>query len=496
MATGTGKTFLTVAQIYRLLESQFAKRILFLVDRKALAAQAVREFNAFTTPHNQKFTQEYEVYSQRFQKEDFGDDDPFDPKVLPNEYLTAPKSSHTFVYVSTIQRMARNLFGAEGCFPQSAGDADYEDDTLAPIGAEGQGQGAADKLDIPIHAFDVIIADECHRGYTAQEMSVWRDTLNHFDAVKIGLTATPAAHTTALFGAPVFRYTVEQAILDGFLVDYEPVAIKSDVRMNGVFLKEGETVERVDTDTGQKALDQLEDERQFDAASVERDITAPDSNRKIIEEVAKYAYEHEAATGHFPKILIFAVNDIPHTSHADQLVKICRAVFNQGDDFVKKITGNPNVDRPLQRIREFRNRPNPKIVVTVDMLSTGVDIPALEFIVFLRPVKSRILWVQMLGRGTRKCPEISKTKFTVFDCFDGTLIRYFKDVSNFKIEVPGKEPLTIPQIIDHIWQNIDRQYQINVLVKRLRRIETDISGDARALFAKYIPDGQIGQYAA
>src|SRR4030095_12167727 len=128
MATGTGKTFLTVAQVYRLLESKLARRILFLVDRKALAAQAVREFNAFNTPKGNKFTQEYEVYSQRFQKEDFGDDDPFDPKVLPNEYLTAPKASHTFVYISTIQRMARNLFGAEGGFAQSAGDAGGEDD--------------------------------------------------------------------------------------------------------------------------------------------------------------------------------------------------------------------------------------------------------------------------------------------------------------------------------------------------------------------------------
>src|SRR5437667_5268378 len=97
-----------------------------------------------------------------------------------------------------------------------------------------------------------------------------------------------------------------------------------EVRMNGVFLKEGETVERVDTDTGQKALDQLEDERAFEAAEIERSITAPDSNRKIIEEDAKHAYEHEAETGRFPKILICAVNDVPHTSHADQLVRIAR----------------------------------------------------------------------------------------------------------------------------------------------------------------------------
>ena len=481
MATGTGKTFLTVAQIYRLLESKLVRKVLFLVDRKALAAQAVREFNAFNTPKGNKFTQEYELYSQRFQREDFGEDSPFDPKVLPNEYLTAPKLSHTFVYVSTIQRMARNLFGAEASFPQTPNDADSDDD--------------ADKLDIPIYAFDLIIADECHRGYSAQELSLWRDTLQHFDAIRVGLTATPAFHTVSVFGEPVFRYGVEQAIREGYLVDYEAVLIKSKVRINGVFLKEGERVGKIDTETGEELFDDVEDERTFSAEDIEREITAPDSNRKIIEEVAKHAYAHEAQTGRFPKILIFAVNDIPHASHADQLVRICREVFNQGDDFVQKITGNPNVDRPLQRIREFRNRPKPKVVVTVDMLSTGVDIPALEFIVFLRPVKSRILWEQMLGRGTRRCDDINKSKFVVFDCFDGTLIRYFKNVSNFKIESPQKPVLSIPQIIEKIWQNIDRQYHSNVLVKRLRRIEKEMSGDARTMFAQWIEDGDVGKFA-
>src|SRR6266481_609831 len=244
MATGTGKTYLTVAQIYRLLESKLVRRILFLVDRKALAAQAVREFNAFNTPKGNKFTQEYELYSQRFQKDDFGDDAPFDPKVLPNQYLTAPKAAHTFVYVSTIQRMARNLFGAEASFGQIGGDADLEED--------------ADRLDIPIHAFDLIIADECHRGYSAQATSIWRNTLHHFDAVRVGLTATPAAHTVALFGEPVFRYGVEQAILDGWLVDYDAVAIHSNVRIKGVFLKEGEQIGKIDTQTGVEALDNVE----------------------------------------------------------------------------------------------------------------------------------------------------------------------------------------------------------------------------------------------
>jgi type I restriction enzyme, R subunit len=88
------------------------------------------------------------------------------------------------------------------------------------------------------------------------------------------------------------------------------------------------------------------------------------------------------------------------------------------------------------------------------------------------------------------------TSTVVFDCFDGTLIRYFKDVSNFKIESPQKPVLSIPQIIENIWQNIDRKYHSNVLVKRLRRIEKDMSGEARVQFAKWIPDGDIGKFAA
>lgn len=256
MATGTGKTYTTVAQIYRLLESKAAKRVLFLVDRRALAAQAVSAFAAFNTPKGNKFIQEYEVFSQRFRREDFDDDKPFDPKVLPGSYLTFPKPAHTFVYVSTIQRMCINLFGWESAFPQSGGDSDDESD--------------AQKLDIPIHAFDVIIADECHRGYTSSETAIWRSVLDYFDAVKIGLTATPASHTLAYFRDVIYRYTTEQAILDGFLVDYDPVRINSNVRMNGAFLKEGEQVGIVDTETGKVIYDTLEDEREFGSTDIEQ----------------------------------------------------------------------------------------------------------------------------------------------------------------------------------------------------------------------------------
>lgn len=482
MATGTGKTFTTVSLTYRLIKSQYARRILFLVDRRVLAAQAAQAFSSFITPAGNKFNQEYEVFSQRFRKEDFEEGEKFDIGVMPNEYLSKPNSAHTFVYVATIQRMAINLFGREGSFPQDSNDPDIDED--------------AGKIDIPIHAFDVIVADECHRGYTSKDTSIWRAVLNHFDAVKIGLTATPASHTVAYFGSPIFKYTVEQAVLDGFLVDYQAVKIKSNVRINGIFLKEGEKVGVINPNTGNEIIDELEDERDFDAAEVEQKITSPDSNRKIIMEIARYAGEHEEKTGRFPKILIFAVNDISHRSHADQLVSLCREIFGRGDEFVQKITGNANVDRPLEKIRRFRNRPQPSVVVTVDMLSTGVDIPALEYIVFLRPVRSRILWTQMLGRGTRKCMDKNKEFFTIFDCFDGTLIEYFKGSTDFVVEVnEGGETVTIEQIIDNIWQKIERDYNTKRLIKRLRRVADTMSAKARKDFEVYIPEGDVSRFA-
>lgn len=481
MATGTGKTFTLVNQVHRLMKSGVAKRVLFLVDRRALAAQAVRAFAAFETSPGLKFDKEYEVYSSRFQTGDLGEDEKFDPKLMPAAYLTNPNPDHAFVYVCTIQRMAMNILGREAVpnLPGASEEA-LDDD--------------ADRLDIPIHAFDVIIADECHRGYTAAEQSTWRATLEHFDAIKVGLTATPAAHTTAYFQHLVYKYDYTTAVADGYLVDYDVASVRSDVRMNGVFLREGEHVEVVDPGSGAKQLDLLEDERHFDTTELERKITSPDSNRKIIEELKKYALDHEQRLARFPKTLIFAVNDLPHTSHADQLVTLCRDAFGRGDAFVDKITGR--VDRPLQRIREFRNRPNPSIAVTVDLLSTGVDIPDLEFIVFLRPVKSRILFEQMLGRGTRKGEKFTdKSHFTVFDCFDGTLLAYFKEATNMAPEAPDAPTRKIEEIIGAIWNNRDRDYNVGCLVRRLQRIDKEMSADARDLFSARVPDGDLARYA-
>jgi type I restriction enzyme, R subunit len=478
MATGTGKTFTAAELIYRLLKSKTAKRILFLVDRRALAAQAVREFAAFEPEPAQKLDKLYEVYSQKFRKEDLADSG-FDPHVLPNEYLTNPKSNHTFVYVCTIQRMRINLFGRQGMFPWTEED-EYEDDV--------------DQLNIPIHAFDFVIADECHRGYTAGEESKWREVLNHFDAVKIGLTATPAKHTTAYFREVVYLYPIAKAVQEGYLVDWDLVRIDSDIRMRGLFLEEGEEVQYIDPSTGEKRYDTLEDQREYDTTALERKATSPDSNGLILKEYAKFAREFERENGHFPKTLIFAVNDMPHTSHCDIIVEMLTDEFSKkGSGFVQKITGT--VDRPLQKIRQFRNRPvEPGIVVTVDMLSTGVDIPTIEAIVFIRAVKSRILYEQMMGRGTRLAKDIGKTHFTVYDAVG--VVDYFKHATNFNEPLPTKPTKTYKQVIDEIKDNKNRDYNIKILTRRLQRVSKNISAEGRQQLEPFIEDGEIGRFAA
>jgi len=150
MATGTGKTFTMVNQAYRLVKDEVAKRILFLVDRRALAAQAVRSFASFEPEPGVKFDKAYEVYSQRLQRHDFDEDEKFDPKVMPKAYLNTPSREHTFVYVCTIQRMAINLFGR-----QAMVDLDHDE----------AAEDDAEPLDIPIHAFDAIRAAARHLGY-------------------------------------------------------------------------------------------------------------------------------------------------------------------------------------------------------------------------------------------------------------------------------------------------------------------------------------------
>jgi type I restriction enzyme, R subunit len=134
---------------------------------------------------------------------------------MSNDYLTAPQPKHAFDDVCAIQRMAINLFGREAVWSGEGDDIDED----------------AGELAIAIHAFDVIVAGECHRGYITAEQSLWRNTLDHFDAIKLGLTATPAAHTKAYISDIIYRYEYVRAVREGYLVDYDVVRFNSNVRL-------------------------------------------------------------------------------------------------------------------------------------------------------------------------------------------------------------------------------------------------------------------------
>ena len=133
MATGTGKTFIMVNQAYRLMKSGVAKRILFLVDRRVLAAQAARAFASFEAEPGLKFDKIYEVYNQRFFRDDLEPEDSFDASVLPPAYLQNPNIGHAFVYVCTIQRMMINLFGRPAVFAMGDEEMDEDADQIPTI---------------------------------------------------------------------------------------------------------------------------------------------------------------------------------------------------------------------------------------------------------------------------------------------------------------------------------------------------------------------------
>lgn len=374
MATGTGKTKTCIALIYRLLKAKRFRRILFLVDRSALGEQAANAYKDTRMENLQTFA------------------DTFGIKELEEQ---APDSD-TSVHIATVQGMVQRLLYAAEDVPPPAVDQ-----------------------------YDCIVVDECHRGYLLDRelsdtemtfrgyedyISKYRRVLDYFDAYKVGLTATPALHTTQIFGAPVYTYSYREAVIDGFLVDYEPpIQIKTELSTNGIAWKAGEKIKVYDARRNQIELFNTPDEIKLEIEDFNRKVITKPFNRVVCEYLAQ---ELDPASRR--KTLVFCATD----AHADLVVDLLKKAFEAqygsvDDDAVIKITGA--ADKPLQLIRRYKNERNPNVAVTVDLLTTGIDVPEICNLVFLRRVNSRILFDQMLGRATRLCDEIEKESFRVFD---------------------------------------------------------------------------------
>jgi len=374
MATGTGKTKTCIALIYRLLKTKRFRRILFLVDRSALGEQAANAFKDTRMENLNTFTEIFGI------------------KELDEQ---APDSD-TAVHLATIQGMVhRVLYPSEGNPPPA------------------------------VDQYDCIIVDECHRGYLLDRemseteqtfrtfedyVSKYRRVLDYFSAVKIGLTATPALHTSEIFGPPVFTYSYREAVIDDFLIDHDPpFKIETELSKKGIVWKKGEEVKVYKRDTSTIDLATAPDEIRIEVEQFNRKVITESFNRVVCEYLAR-----EIDPAGSRKTLIFCAND----AHADLVVDLLKKAFKKQygsveDDSVIKITGT--ADKPLELIRRYKNELNPNVAVTVDLLTTGIDVPEICNLVFLRRVNSRILFDQMLGRATRRCDEIGKETFRVFD---------------------------------------------------------------------------------
>lgn len=379
MATGTGKTRTVLGMIYRFLKTGRFNRILFLVDRTALGEQAEDVFNEVKLEDLKTLNDIYDI------------------KTLEDAVF----EDETKVHIATVQGMVKRLL--------------YNDEERQPS----------------VTDYDLIVIDEAHRGYLLDKemgedellyrdqldyQSKYRMVIEYFDAVKIALTATPALHTTQIFGKPVFKYTYREAVIEGYLVDYDaPHKIKTQFNTEGIKYNKGETLALYDPVTHEITNSEvLQDEMNFDVEKFNKQIITPSFNRTVLEEIARDIDPEDVMQG---KTLIYAVDD----EHADLIVKILKEIYtNYGidNDAIMKITGSVadgNKRKVQAAIKRFKNERFPSIAVTVDLLTTGIDVPEITTLVFMRRVKSRILFEQMLGRATRLCPKINKTHFEIYD---------------------------------------------------------------------------------
>ncbi|AKB44848.1 type I restriction endonuclease subunit R [Methanosarcina vacuolata] len=381
MATGSGKTYTAVSFINRLIKFSKAKRVLFLVDRNNLGEQTLREFDSYPIPGDGRlFTKVYNVQHLKSNS--------LDPVCK--------------VCITTIQRLYSMLKGEKELDPEleeeSAFDrwADFSGKEAGKESEEAKKERTIDyNPDIPIEYFDFIVTDECHRSI----YHLWRQVLEYFDAFIIGLTATPSNQTLGFFNKNlVMEYSHERAVADGVNVGYEVYRIKTEITEKGSKVEAGFYIDKRDKLTRKIRWEQLDDEFSYDEKKLDHSVVSKDQIRTVIRTFKEKLFtEIFPGRSEVPKTLIFAKDD----SHAEDIVEIIREEFGKGNDFCKKITYRVTGEDPKTLIKYFRNKYYPRIVVTVDMISTGTDIKPLECVLFMRDVRSSVYFEQMKGRGTR-----------------------------------------------------------------------------------------------
>ena len=361
MATGTGKTRMAVALVDLLMRANLVKRVLFLADRQELVRQATNAFKAHL------------------------------PDSSPVNLLL-DRHGQGRVYVST--------------YPTMMGLIDELQEGRRRYG---------------VGHFDLLIVDEAHRSVYQKYGAIF----DYFDSYLVGLTATPRDEvdrdTYHLFGletgVPTDAYGLEEAVADGYLVP--PTAYSVPLK----FVREGIRYDQL-SEEEKEHWDSLDWGEQTEDGDTPDAVEASDINKKLfnedtVDKMLRHLMEHGLKVDggdRLGKTIIFAVNQ----KHADFIAKRFDAQYpHYRGEFARVITHAVTYAHTLIDAFKQADKP-PHIAISVDMLDTGIDVPEVLNLVFFKAVRSKVKFLQMIGRGTRLCPDLfgpglNKTEFAIFD---------------------------------------------------------------------------------
>ena len=373
MATGTGKTFVAMQIIYRLHKMGLKKKILFLVDRNALADQTMTDFVAFNQSSMVKIGEKYSLKRQE------------DVKML----------SAYEIFISLYTQL-------------KGGKSDDEESELYFESDDTKNY----YKNLPPDFFDLIVVDECHRGSLNEEKS-WHEILEYFgSATQIGLTATPKetsfGSNITYFGDPIFTYSLQQGIEDGFLAPYTVIAYELDVDRDGYQPKHGEK------DIYGKPLE----DRLYTAKEFDRKLIIDDRRELVAQKITEYLKE----TDRYAKTIVFCETEEHAGGMVNALKNLNSDLVAEDSRYIMRITANDQEGKDQIKNFSSKSQKYPVIAVTSKLLSTGVDTKTVELIVLDKSIGSMTEFKQTIGRGTRieeryevDGKEKSKTHFTIMD---------------------------------------------------------------------------------
>ena len=464
MPAGLGRSWIICNLIYRLLSSQKSKKILVLCDHSQLVNSLLSKLYQFNTSENKYLSEIYKIYQSSWQFQSGNKPHSVAPEI-PHQFFLNPPLDDAYICVLTLENLVNTL--------NSQGEEDHP--------------STLQRLPIPIHGFDTLIVPDipyCRDFKEEQELNY---LINHFDTIKIGFTHFPGRLSQSLFSQLVYRYPLQQAIVDGQFVDCEQINIDGEIAISTTFDELIKTKRNRQNLIKNNQLPYADYDAiaEWDTSEIEHQLLDSSNCRRVLKEISQYAKTHEEKTGHFPKILIIACQDGSNFSQADQLVQLSQEIFAGDNKFVQKITSN--IDYPFEKINLFESEPLPAIVVTTPEFGINFQGAVIEFLVFMAPIKSPALWIQLLASCLRCCPSLNKTHVKIFDCFNGSLINFFNDSVEFSIESPRWQSMPLSQIIQNLANQIEPDFHLSMLMRRLYRIDRSVTLEGKNQLEEYLP---------